>query len=102
MLSAELSNYIKEIRQLCMEHNVKTLFAFGSAVKDSLKVESDIDMLVDIISNDPYTYTDDYFSLKFKLEELLHRNIDLLEQKALRNPYLEKELNSTKVLIYGR
>jgi predicted nucleotidyltransferase len=98
----ELNDHIDQIKQLCNEHNVKSLFAFGSVVSDKLKAESDIDLIVDIDSNDPIDYSDNYFDLKFQLENMLNRQIDLLEYKAIKNPYLKKQIDNTKVLIYGR
>jgi len=55
--------------------------------------KSDIDLIVDIDSNDPLDYADHYFNLKFALEELLNRQIDLLENK------LSRTLISAKTLI---
>lgn len=98
----ELKDHIEQINALCNEHSVKSLFAFGSIVSDSLKQESDIDLIVDIDSNDPIVYSDSYFALKFQLENILNRQIDLLEDKAVKNPYLKKQIDSTKVLVYGR
>lgn len=98
----ELKNHIDQIRQLCNAHNVKSLFAFGSVVSDTLKPESDIDLIVDIYSADPIEYSDNYFALKFQLESNLNRPIDLLEDKAVKNPYLKTQIDNTKVLVYGR
>jgi predicted nucleotidyltransferase len=70
-------------------------------VSDQLKAESDIDLIVDIDNNDPIDYTDNYFALKFELEDILKRPIDLLEAKALKNPFLKKQIDNTKVLVYG-
>lgn len=98
----ELMLHIDQVRSLCQAANVKTLFAFGSVVKDRLDPESDIDLVVDIEEEDPEAYSDHYFNLKFKLQELLKRPIDLLEQGALRNPFLRAEIDRTKVLVYGK
>jgi len=102
MESNEISKYVEQIKALCLQHNVNTLFAFGSVLADTFDKDSDIDLVVDIDSSDPYTYSDNYFDLKFKLEGLFHRQVDLLEQRAIKNPYLIKELDRTKVLVYGR
>lgn len=83
-------------------YGVKTLFAFGSVVTDKLRKDSDIDLLVDIDNRDPLIYADNYFELKFQLEDILKRPVDLLEDKSLRNPFLKKQIDNTKVLIYGR
>ena len=98
----ELSIYQKQIGNLCALYNVKTLFAFGSITTDFFRPDSDIDLIVDIDSQDPLVYSDNYFNLKFQLENLLHRHIDLLEQKAIRNPYLKQQIDQTKVLVYGK
>ncbi len=89
------------IEQLCSENKVVSLFAFGSAAKDELQENSDIDLLVDIEGTDPFEYTDRYFNLLEALQELLKRPIDLLETRALRNPFLKAEIDRTKVAIYG-
>lgn len=98
----ELKEHIEQIKQLCNKHDVRSLFAFGSVVSDQLKADSDIDLIVDIDNNDPVHYTDNYFALKFELEDILKRPIDLLEAKALKNPFLKKQIDNTKVLVYGR
>ncbi|MDZ7626599.1 MAG: nucleotidyltransferase domain-containing protein [Ignavibacteriaceae bacterium] len=96
-----LDPYIEPIKAICRQYRVKTLFAFGSAVKDKMSPDSDIDFVVEIESNDPFIYTENYFELKFQLEKLLKREIDLLEQKAIKNPFLSEEIDSNKVLVYG-
>jgi len=83
-------------------NKVKALFAFGSVTTGKFGPDSDIDLVVDIDSGDPLAYSDSYFNLKFQLEQLLHRQIDLLEQKAISNPYLKREIDQTKVLLYGK
>jgi uncharacterized protein len=98
----EIQKYSQQIEALCKLHNVKTLFAFGSVLSDKFNSKSDIDLIVDIADSDPFAYTDNYFDLKFKLENLFNRPVDLLENKALKNPYLKKEIDTTKVLVYGK
>ncbi len=98
----ELKDHIAQINQLCDTHDVRSLFAFGSVVSGKLNSQSDIDLIVDIESKDPIDYSDNYFALKFELESILNRPIDLLESKAVKNPFLKKQIDSTKVLVYGR
>lgn len=96
-----ISKNIEQIRKLCELNKVKSLFAFGSVLNDNFSALSDVDMIVDIDDNDPITYSEKYFNLKFQLEMILKRQIDLLEQRAIRNKYLRSEIDLTKVLIYG-
>lgn len=97
-----INDHIEQIKKLCQLNDVKHLFAFGSITTGKFNKDSDIDLIVDIEGSDPLDYSDKYFNLKFKLQSLLGRSIDLLEQKAIKNPILKQEINRTKVLVYGK
>ena len=92
---------IDKIHDLCSKHKVANLFVFGSVLTDRFKKNSDIDFIVDFKEMDVYDYADNYFDLKFSLENIFKRNIDLLENKALNNPYLRQTIDSSKRLLYG-
>jgi predicted nucleotidyltransferase len=92
---------IDKIKTLCSKHKVASLFVFGSALTENFKRSSDIDLLVDFSGVELYDYADNYFDLKSSLEKLFKRQVDLLEDKAVKNPYLRKSIDSTKILIYG-
>lgn len=95
-----INQHIDQIAKLCELNKVRALFAFGSVTTDNFSPDSDIDLVVDIDDNDPISYTDKYFNIKFKLEEILKRQIDLLEQKAIKNRFIKNEIDRTKVQIY--
>ncbi len=92
---------IEQIKELCEENEVKSLYAFGSVTRDDFNELSDIDLVVDFEEKDPFRYTDIYFNLKSKLETLLKRQIDLLEERAIKNPIFRKHLEDNKVKIYN-
>jgi predicted nucleotidyltransferase len=96
-----LDKYKGEIKELCKQNRVRSLFVFGSVLTDKFNDKSDIDLLVDIDSNDPLVYADYYFNLKFALQELFKRPIDLLESRAMKNPYIIRNIDRSKFLIYG-
>ncbi len=93
---------IEIIRDLCSKHKVSTLFVFGSILTKKFKKSSDIDLLVDFKDVDLYDYADNYFDLKDAFEKIFKRNVDLLEDKAIKNPYLRQSIDSSKRLIYGQ
>jgi len=95
-----IENHIKTITELCKAHNVKSLYAFGSVLNDKFNSESDVDLVVDFQPIDVLEYGDNYYDLKFSLEKIFQRKVDLLEQKALKNPYFLTALNQNKKLIY--
>ena len=92
---------IDKINDLCLKHRVGKLFVFGSVITNRFKGDSDIDLIVDFKEVDLYDYADNYFDLKFSLENLFNREVDLLEDKAIKNPYLRQSIDSSKQLIYG-
>ena len=94
--------HLDKIRNLCAKHKVNKLFVFGSVLKDTFNKESDIDLVVDFAGVDLYEYADNYFDFKDQLEAIFNRPVDLLEQKAIKNPYLKKQIDSEKQLIYGQ
>ena len=92
---------INQIKELCKSNKVKSLFAFGSVTREDFNENSDIDLVVDFEESDPFKYTDLYFNVKSKLEEILKRHVDLLEERGIRNEIFRKQLENTKVKIYG-
>ena len=100
-MASPLDKYLNQISIICSAHKVKNLYVFGSVLGDAFTPESDIDFLVDFQNIDLNIYADNYFDLKFKLQHLLNRKIDLLEVQAIKNPYFKSEIDRTKTLIYG-
>ena len=96
-----LQKYQAAIIKLCKAHKVKSLYAFGSVLSDNFNAESDIDLIVDFANMDVEDYADNYFDFKFSLQELFKRPIDLLEEKAIRNPYFRENVNKQHQLVYG-
>lgn len=96
-----IESHIEEIRQLCTHHKVNQLYAFGSVLTNQFNEDSDIDLVVDFAPMDVAAYADNYFDLKFSLQKILNRSVDLLEEKAIRNPIFRQQLNRQKRLIYG-
>lgn len=79
-------------REIAARYGVKRLALFGSAARDELGAASDVDVLVEFAG--PATFGA-YMDLKFYLEDLLGRPVDLVTDKALRRelrPYVEKEM----------
>ena len=91
----------EKIAELCRTHHVRRLSVFGSAVRDDFDPErSDVDFLVefDFVQEG---YAQNYFSLLFSFDQLLGREVDLVTDSAIRNPYLRKSIDSDKVTLYA-
>ena len=95
-----LERNIGTLMKLCVKYNVLKLYIFGSVLSDKFHEDSDIDFLVTFDKVDLEEYADNYFDFKFSLADLFNREIDLLEEKAIKNPYLKQSIDNTKELLY--
>ena len=92
---------LDELKRLCSMYSVKFMYIFGSVCTDKFNDNSDIDILISFDNLSIEKYTDNYFELHYKLQDLFGRKIDLLTDKSLSNPYFIKGLEQTKQLIYA-
>jgi uncharacterized protein len=77
--------------ELDSRYGVARMALFGSTARDAGHPGSDVDVLVEF--RGPAT-SDRYFGVQFYLEDLLHRPVDLVTNKALRaelRPFVERE-----------
>jgi uncharacterized protein len=97
-----ISNQKDELKRICKSLKVKRLYVFGSAVSGNFRDDSDLDFLISFNDNlSPEEYSDNFFSLHYKLRELFNRKVDIITEPSLSNPYLIESINETKSLIYG-
>ena len=95
-----IQNNIDNIRHILQKHNVKRAFVFGSVCTDSFTDNSDVDMIITFNKRYFDNYVDNYLSLESELSKLLHRNIDLVTEETIQNPYFIQSINQTKTAIY--
>jgi len=93
----------EELTRLCRDFGVKRLDAFGSAAGSERfdPDRSDIDLLVEFEPTDPVRHAKAYFGLLAALQDLFARRIDLLEMKAVTNPYLLESIEGQRRQIYA-
>lgn len=91
MTCREIQESLREQRTELKRLGVFRLALFGSAARDEAGEDSDLDFLVEFTG--PATFNC-YMDLKFLLEDLFDRRIDLVTRQALRaelRPTVEKE-----------
>ncbi len=77
-------------------------YTFGSVLTGSFDNNSDIDFLISFQENlSPVEKDENWFSLYHSLKKLLNRDVDLVKEEDIKNPYLLKTINARKQLIYG-
>lgn len=91
----------EDLKSICQTLKVKRLYVFGSVVSGKFNEKSDIDFLISFADNlSIEEYTNKYFSLHYKQRELFNREIDIVTERTLSNPYFIESINETKELIY--
>ena len=92
---------IDKIATLCKKYKVSRLWVFGSILTPRFNDNSDVDFSVEF----KYDLIDDLFVIFFdfieELQTLPGRKVDVVDETAISNQYFRKELDATKVLIYG-
>jgi uncharacterized protein len=97
-----IQNNLDEIIAVCKQHHVEAISLFGSAAKNAMHDDSDIDLLVEFSNDiDVLEYADNYFSLLEQLEDILKRKVDLVSSKSLKNPVLKEEVYQSKIDFYA-
>jgi len=101
VIKEEIHKKQKVFLSLCKKHKVKYLYAFGSSVTGNFdEGKSDIDLLVEIDISEPIERGETLLSLWDRFEAFFNRRVDLLTESSIRNTFLRKCIDSTKVLIY--
>jgi predicted nucleotidyltransferase len=92
---------LAEFLTLCKSHNVKNIYAFGSAVTEDFNDESsDIDLLIEIDSEDPIERGENLMKIWDKVEDFFQRKVDLLTNSSIKNPIPRNNIDRTKILLY--
>ncbi len=84
-----LQQYLTKLQE---QYRVKTLGIFGSYVKGKATDDSDLDLLVEFHGDLTF---DKYMDLKFFLEDLFDKKIDLVIRDDLKPQIREKVLGET-------
>ncbi len=93
---------LNDIIKLCENQGVKSLYIFGSANTNKFDKNSDIDFLIAFKENlSIEEYTENYFALQYELRKILKREIDLITQNSLSNPFFIQSIDQNKQLLYG-
>jgi predicted nucleotidyltransferase len=96
-----LKNNLPQLITILKAHKVKRAYAFGSVCTDSFNDESDIDLLVAFDIQEPFDgYAENFWSMEDHVKSLLKREVDLVPEHTLKNPYFIKVLEKTKTPLY--
>ena len=100
----EIEAHRDEIIAICKEYGLECLEVFGSAATDQFDPDrSDIDFLVVYPEGWDYgPWGERVDDLRRRFEQLLGRDVDMVVLRWVRNPYLRRSIEETRVPIYAR
>lgn len=89
------------ISAACQQHRVLRMYLFGSALHDDFDPgRSDLDLLVEFQPIEPSALVRAYFGLEQQLASITGQTVDLVMADAVRNPYVRRDIEASKRLIY--
>ena len=82
----------RERQRLFAKYGLKSMAVFGSMSRDDHRPDSDVDIMVEF--EKPINL--DFFDLADELEALVHRRVDLVTRRTIKDrymPYIEPDLH---------
>jgi uncharacterized protein len=97
-----IKSKLPQLTNLFQKYKVKKVYAFGSVCTPDFTDKSDVDFMISFEEGlDPLIQGENWWSLYYDLQNLIGREIDLVSEHTVKNPYLVKVVNRTKTPIYG-
>jgi len=93
-----IEEYNDEIIKICRKYNVKRLAVFGGALSEDFSDSSDIDFLLEL--DKAKDGIKRYMNIKFELEDLFNRPVDLIMPRAIKNSRIKYYIFSNIRDIY--
>jgi len=103
MIAAIIEEHREQLHKLCRRFKVERLDVFGSALseEDFDRERSDIDFIVEFEPMEPVHHAKAYFGLLAALQDMFEHPIDLVEIRAVKNPYLLDSVSKSRRQIYA-
>jgi predicted nucleotidyltransferase len=89
-----------KIQEFCNRWKVTEFSLFGSAIRDDFLPESDVDVLVSFSSDADWSLLD-LIQMQDELREIFGREVDLVEEAGIRNPFRRHAILSSRKVVYA-
>jgi predicted nucleotidyltransferase len=101
-MASPVEKHRDALAALCRQHGVARLCLFGSAATEHFDpATSDLDFIV-AFADKSSGYADRYLDFAEALEELFGREVDVVTERSVQNPYFRRSVESTQRLVYER
>jgi len=89
-----------KVESFCRKWKIRELSLFGSVLTGEFRSDSDVDVLV-VFEDDAQWDLWDHMHAEQELEQLLGRKVDLVQKRAVRNPFRRHHILSHREVIYA-
>jgi uncharacterized protein len=99
MVSRNVDISMDRIEGFCRRWKIREFSLFGSVLREDFRPDRDVHVLVRFEPNDQW----DLFDLGAMRDELVGmfgREVDLVEEEGLRNPFRRRTIMDTREVIY--
>ena len=90
----------KKIASFCLQWKIVEFAVFGSVLRDDFRPDSDVDVLVTFGPGGSITF-DNRVDMLDELKAIFGREVDLVEKKAIDNPFRRHSILTTKEVLYA-
>ena len=99
-MNSIVESNLSQIKDLMQNYGVVRAYLFGSAATGNMTDRSDVDFIVSFNPSLDYTdYGNNYFQLIYALQKLLKKDVDIIAEETITNPYLLQTINSQKIAV---
>ncbi len=101
-MESRLHGHLDQIAGFCRMYDVRRLSVFGSILRGDFEPgRSDADFVVEVEPAPASVRMRNYLGLQRSLSALLARPVDLIEDGAIRNPYLLRNIEAQQQVLYA-
>jgi predicted nucleotidyltransferase len=88
------------IAAFCRKWRITEFALFGSVLRSDFGPQSDIDVLVTFDDQAPWSLWD-LVAMRDELRQMFHRKVDLVEKRAIKNPFRRRSILSGYEVIHA-
>jgi len=88
------------IVEFCRRWKIREFSLFGSVLRDDFRPDSDVDVLVTFTADAPWSLLD-LVTMRDQLRQIFGREVDLVEEAGLRNPFRCQGILNHREVIFA-
>jgi predicted nucleotidyltransferase len=100
MVSHNINVPMEKIAEFCRKWKVRRFSLFGSVLREDFGPDSDVDVLLSFLPDSTWDLLD-LVDMRDELVALFGREVDLVEEEGLRNPFRRSSILSTRQVVYA-